>query len=198
MESETVKVLNADSRPDGKTERARFVQGSGGEASTHDASSSALTDSETVWGIQDFAKRFDVTTRTVRFYEDKGLLSPKRLAGARIFGVHDQARFERILRAKRLGFTLDDIKEVLDVTDGRISDRAELLRRKGNFEKVIKSLKRRRKDVEILAQEMTELCADIDVFLAKAPETSDIFQYAKAYDARFRETMADDFSPDRN
>jgi len=96
------------------------------------------------WGIREFADMFDVTPRTIRFYEDKGLLTPARNAGARVFNAEDYVRFERIMRAKRIGFTLDDIKEVLDVTDGHITDRVELLRRKKNFEMVIRTLKRRR------------------------------------------------------
>ena len=102
------------------------------------------------WGIREFAKMFDVTPRTIRFYEDKGLLKPARNAGSRVFSAEDYVRFERIMRAKRIGFTLDDIKEVLEVTDGHVKDRVELLRRKKNFETVIKSLKRRREDIDCL------------------------------------------------
>ena len=78
------------------------------------------------WGIKSFAEIFDVTPRTIRFYEDKGLLSPDRSNGVRVFRPEDRIRFEKIMRGKRLGFTLDDIKEVLDVTDGHVTDRIEL------------------------------------------------------------------------
>lgn len=153
------------------------------------------------WGIREFAEMFEVTPRTIRFYEDKGLLSPARDAGARVFDAEDYLRFEKIMRGKRLGFTLDDIKAVMDVTDGRISDRAELLRRKDNFETVIRSLGRRREDIEILAKDMRDICAVIDSHLDTTPDTDGVFDLAAAYEAKFRQTLyegsaADDYSTD--
>jgi DNA-binding transcriptional MerR regulator len=137
---------------------------------------------------------FDVTPRTIRFYEDKGLLSPKRQAGARIFDAEDYLRFERIMRAKRIGFTLDDIKQVMDVTDGHITDRVELLRRKKNFETVIRSLQRRREDIDVISKNMTEICAVITQNVENATDNDGVFDLAAAYDAKFKQTMADDFS----
>ncbi|MEP3889051.1 MAG: MerR family transcriptional regulator [Hellea sp.] len=146
------------------------------------------------WGIREFAQMFDVTPRTIRFYEDKGLLMPARNAGARIFGAEDYVRFERIMRAKRIGFTLDDIKEVMEVTDGHITDRVELLRRKKNFETVIRSLKRRREDIDVISKNMTEICAVITQNVENAPDSEGVFDLAAAYDAKFKQTMADDYS----
>ena len=125
---------------------------------------------ERKWGIREFAQMFDVTPRTIRFYEDKGLLTPSRDAGARVFGQADYLRFEKIMRGKRLGFTLDDIKEVMEVTDGHITDRVELLRRQKNFRHVIASLKRRREDIASLARDMTEICNVIDTHIEDAPD----------------------------
>jgi len=146
------------------------------------------------WGIREFAEMFDVTPRTIRFYEDKGLLTPARNAGARIFSPEDYVRFERIMRAKRIGFTLDDIKEVLDVTDGYITDRVELLRRKKNFETVIRSLKRRREDIDVISKNMVEICAVISKNIETTPDSEGVFDLAAAYEAQFRETMTDDYS----
>ena len=150
------------------------------------------------WGIRDFAKMFEVTPRTIRFYEDKGLLTPSRDAGARIFGRKDYLRFEKIMRGKRLGFSLDDIKEVLDVTDGHVTDRVELLRRQKNFRHVIASLKRRREDIASLTQDMTEICDVIDAHIEDAPDADGVFDLASAYEAKFSQTpfieeTADDF-----
>jgi len=141
------------------------------------------------WGIRVFADMFDVTPRTIRFYEDKGLLSPERDAGARIFGAKDYLRFEKIMRAKRLGFTLDDIKEVMDVTDGHVTDRVELLRRRKNFETVIKSLQRRREDIDTLTKDMTEICDVIDTHIETAPDADGVFDLASAYEAKLRQTL---------
>ena len=140
------------------------------------------------WGIKTFAEMFDVTPRTIRFYEDKGLLTPIRANGVRIFGPQDRIRFEKIMRGKRLGFALDDIKEVLEVTDGTVTDRNELLRRRQNFQTVINSLQRRREDLDVLANDMTEICEVIDSYIADIPDRETVFDLAKAYEAKFSQT----------
>ena len=117
------------------------------------------------WGIRDFAQIFGVTPRTIRFYEDKGLLSPKRAGQSRVFDRLDFLRFEKIMRAKRLGFSLDDIKSVFDVTDGHVTSRKELLRRKDNFEKVIENLQQFQRDIDTLSQDMRQIC---DVIIDRA------------------------------
>lgn len=146
------------------------------------------------WGIQDFAALHEITPRTLRFYEDKGLINPARQSGGRIYSPEDKVRVEEILRAKRLGFTLEDIKVVMDVTDGHVTDRDELLLRRENFQKVIRSLRRRRKDIDILSLQMTDLCTGIDKFVEDTAGHSAVFKYANAYDAALREHMDDDFA----
>ena len=140
------------------------------------------------WGIKSFAEIFDVTPRTIRFYEDKGLLTPARANGVRVFSPEDRIRFEKIMRGKRLGFTLDDIKEVLEVTDGNVTDQTELLRRRKNFETVINSLQRRRDDVDILAKDMAEICDVIDSYIKETPYKDSVFDLAEAYEAKFSQT----------
>ncbi len=97
-----------------------------------------------------------------------------------------------ILRAKRLGFTLDDIKVVLDVTDGRITDREELAQRSSNFKKVIKSLSRRKTDIDILTRDMNELCRIMDDKLENTEANTEVVQLANAYDAAFKDYFASD------
>jgi len=145
------------------------------------------------WGIREFAEMFDVTPRTIRFYEDKGLLKPARSSGSRIFDAEDYMRFERIMRAKRIGFSLDDIKEVLDVMDGHITDRVELLRRKKNFETVIRSLKRRREDIDVISKNMTDICAVITQNVENAADSEGVFDLAAAYHEKFKQTMAGNY-----
>ena len=145
-------------------------------------------------GLRDL---FEVTPRAIRFYEDKGLINPSRESGSRIFGLEDHGRLTRILRAKRLGFTLDDIKALW--TYGRRCDRpGELTQRRSNFEKVITSLKRRRKDIEILVKEMGEICTIIDDHLAQTPDNTNVTSLAEAYENAFREHLShellDDYS----
>jgi len=69
------------------------------------------------FGIADLAKEFDVTTRTLRFYEDEGLIAPARQGQRRIFSPRDRVRLKLILRGKRLGFSLDEIREIINLYD---------------------------------------------------------------------------------
>ena len=92
------------------------------------------------------------------------------------------------MRGKRLGFTLDDIKEVLDVTDGNVTDKNELLRRRKNFETVINSLQRRRDDVDRLANDMAEICSIIDNYMENVTDNDGVFDLAEAYEAKFSQT----------
>ena len=68
-----------------------------------------------VYGITDLVRDFSVTARALRLYEEKGLLTPRRLNGQRIYSRRDRARLTLILRAKSLGSSLEEIKEYLDL-----------------------------------------------------------------------------------
>ncbi|TLU71771.1 MerR family transcriptional regulator [Lichenicoccus roseus] len=70
-----------------------------------------------LYTVTELASALGVTARALRFYEDKGLINPSRAGGARIYTHRDRARLQLILRGKRLGFTLRDIKEFLDLYD---------------------------------------------------------------------------------
>ena len=67
--------------------------------------------------ISELAREFDITTRTIRFYEDKGLLSPKRKGQARVYAQRDRTRLLLVLRGKRLGFSLDEVAEMITLYD---------------------------------------------------------------------------------
>jgi DNA-binding transcriptional MerR regulator len=69
------------------------------------------------WSIGELAAEFDTTLRTIRFYEDRGLLRPERRGQTRVFSDRDRVRLRLILRGKRLGFALDEIAAVLDMYD---------------------------------------------------------------------------------
>jgi DNA-binding transcriptional MerR regulator len=68
-------------------------------------------------GIQEVAEYLQVTHRTLRFYEDKGLIEPTRVGSTRVYSRKDVARMQLILRGKRLGFSIREIKEFLDLYD---------------------------------------------------------------------------------
>lgn len=82
------------------------------------------TDRDRTYSITELCKEFDVTPRTLRFYEQKGLLSPARRGWTRLFSYRDRARLNLILRGKRVGFSLEEIKEMLDLynlRDGQLT-----------------------------------------------------------------------------
>lgn len=76
--------------------------------------------------ISQLAEEFDVTTRTIRFYEDKGMIHPERRGQTRVFLPRDRVRLKLILRGKRLGFTLAEIREIIDMYDDAEGEKAQL------------------------------------------------------------------------
>ncbi len=78
--------------------------------------------------ISDMCANFDVTPRTLRFYEAKELLSPLRIGTKRLFTKRDRARLTLILRGKRFGFSLEDIRQLLDLYDRDGSQETQLIR----------------------------------------------------------------------
>ena len=83
----------------------------------HKKAQKAETDAEDLYSITQLAGELGISTRTIRFYESKDLLSPDRVGNTRIFRKRDRARLLLILRGKRLGFSLRDISEYLSLYD---------------------------------------------------------------------------------
>jgi DNA-binding transcriptional MerR regulator len=69
------------------------------------------------YSIQHLSKTYDVTPRTIRFYEDKGIISPTRQGVTRVFSERDKVRLELALRGRRLGFSVEEIVEIIDMYD---------------------------------------------------------------------------------
>jgi DNA-binding transcriptional MerR regulator len=78
------------------------------------------------WSISDLAQEFALTTRAIRFYEDEGLLSPRRKGTTRIYGERERTRIKLILRGKRLGLSLSEIGELFDLYEATRSERPQL------------------------------------------------------------------------
>ena len=97
-------------------------------ASRRPPSASAAAPREASYSISELASEFALTTRAIRFYEDEGLLAPRRHKQARIDGGRDRTRVKLILRGKRLGLSLVEIREILDLHDAREGDRRQLQR----------------------------------------------------------------------
>jgi DNA-binding transcriptional MerR regulator len=82
--------------------------------------------SPTSWTISELAREFEITPRTIRFYEDQGIVSPAREGRNRVYGARDRARLKLALRGKRLGLQLAEIRTLIDLYDGPGDSEAQL------------------------------------------------------------------------
>lgn len=107
-----------------------------------------------LWTISELADELNVTTRTIRFYEDKDLLRPQRLGTNRVFNYQDRARLHLILRGKRLGFSLEEIKEFIELYKTEVNP--------SQREQIDYLLQRVRAKVVSLRQQQQDLTMTID------------------------------------
>ena len=99
--------------------------------------------SNRIYTIRQLTKEFSVTARTLRFYEDEKLIAPGRRGQTRLYSARDRARIILILRGRRLGFSLAEIREVLDMYDGKDGEQAQMVHARKKFEERILVLERR-------------------------------------------------------
>ncbi|MBM3517150.1 MAG: MerR family DNA-binding transcriptional regulator [Alphaproteobacteria bacterium] len=119
------------------------------------------------FSIAALAEEFAVTPRTLRFYEDRGLLRPERRGRTRIYSRRDRARLMLILRGKRLGFGLSDIKEMLDLYDIGDGQVEQLRRTWRKCRERIGILVRQRRDLEETLAELQHTCVQIEASLRR-------------------------------
>ena len=112
-------------------------------------------DKRKTYTITELSREFDVTPRTLRFYEDKGLLNPTRNGQNRIYAYRDRVRLKLILQGKRVGFPLADIKELLDLYDLRDGQVTQLRVSLGKFDQRIGALRRQKADIEEAIADLT-------------------------------------------
>jgi DNA-binding transcriptional MerR regulator len=109
------------------------------------------------WSIGELAEEFDTTLRTIRFYEDRGLLAPERHGTTRIFHDRDRVRLQLILRGKRLGFTLDEIAHVINMYDETPGERGQLAFLIADIGKRRDALLDKRRDLDEALAELDDL-----------------------------------------
>jgi DNA-binding transcriptional MerR regulator len=117
---------------------------------------------EPLYSIGDLSAELGISPRAIRFYEDQGLLRPQRIGGNRIYGAGDRARLLLILRGKRLGFALAEIKELLNLYEVD-PDHLEQLRAtlaKGRVR--IAELERQQQEIALTLKELREIGAHIE------------------------------------
>jgi len=126
----------------------------------------SVPENRDLFAIADLAREFGISTRAIRFYEAKGLLSPERVGATRIFRRRDRARLILILRGKRLGFSLRDISDYLSLYDANRNQQVQLLTAK--IDERLVSLERQRDDLETTIAELKEIKKLADERLVKA------------------------------
>lgn len=104
--------------------------------------------------ISELAKEFGVTTRTIRYYEDQGLLSPTREGVNRIFSNRDRVRLKLALRGKRLGFSLGEIRELFELYDVSRDEKKQIEEFLAKLERRRALLEQQREDIEVMLTEI--------------------------------------------
>lgn len=121
--------------------------------------------------VSELADALDVTTRTIRFYEQKGLLTPQRAGKTRVYTHRDKARLQLILRGKRLGFSLAEIKEYLDLYDADPTQAYQLRLLLGRVDDRIATLEAQQRDLQLTLQELYRVQAEASAALTQRTQT---------------------------
>lgn len=111
--------------------------------------------------VTEFAEQLGLTARALRFYEDKGLITPRRVGTTRVFSARDRARMTLILRGKRLGFSLSAIRDYLDLYDTDPTQRSQL-------QLLLTAVGKRREQLLAQRQAIDEALAELDDIIAQA------------------------------
>ncbi len=109
---------------------------------------------ESTFSITELAREFDVTPRTIRFYEDQGMLAPERKGRQRIFHDRDHVRLRLILRGKRLGFSLAEVKEIIELYDVDSGGEKQLVH-------LLQKINQRRTSLEQQTRDIKEIMQDL-------------------------------------
>ncbi|HEX4262506.1 MAG TPA: MerR family DNA-binding transcriptional regulator [Acetobacteraceae bacterium] len=121
---------------------------------------------EHLYTVTELAADLGITPRTMRFYEDKGLISPRRAGTTRVYTARDRGRMVLILRGKRLGFSLRDIGEYLDLYDADPTRREQTCMLLGKLDRRIEDLEQQRRAVEQSLGELRNIRAQAEAALS--------------------------------
>jgi DNA-binding transcriptional MerR regulator len=120
------------------------------------------------WTVGELAEDLGVTTRTLRFYESEGLITPERARGRRVYGPRDHARMRLILRGRRLGMTLAECREIVDMYDGaESSELRQLTTLLARLDEIAADLRHRQADIRRTLTEVTDVAGQCRSRLAE-------------------------------
>jgi len=142
---------------------------------------------ERTFAIRQLCQEFKVTPRALRFYEDKGLLSPARDGMSRVYNHRDRVRLQLILQGKRVGFSLNEIREILDLYDHNDGGAAQMARSLRKFRERILALKAQREDIEGAIQALEDGCVRLERQLSEL--RPDLLPQAADYDSAMRSRL---------
>ena len=157
---------------------------------TNKLSKISAADSRT-YTISELAREFGVTPRALRFYEDKDMLHPARDGMTRVYSHRDRGRVKIIVRLKRLGLPLADIREILDLYGLEDGQRAQMRMSLVKFQNQIKELESQREDIEMALQELHNGIEWLEEQLDKIGPGPEEAENLKAYDAVARRQLDD-------
>ena len=109
------------------------------------------------YAIGELAKEFEVTSRTLRLYEEEGLLKPQRAGTRRIYSERNRVRLRLILRGKRLGWSLSEIKELFDLYDSSHGEEAQLELMLAKLEQRREMLETQKRDIENALEDLERI-----------------------------------------
>ncbi|HEX8304505.1 MAG TPA: MerR family DNA-binding transcriptional regulator [Jatrophihabitans sp.] len=122
------------------------------------------------WTVGELADELGITTRTLRFYEAEGLIAPARAGSARVYDHRDRARLRLILRGKRFGMSLSEIREIVDMYDGAASsERRQLEILLARLGEIGEDLRARERDLARTLREVAEVAAQCRERLDQLP-----------------------------
>jgi DNA-binding transcriptional MerR regulator len=130
--------------------------------------SSTEARSDQSWTVGELADDLGVTTRTLRFYEAEGLINPRRVGAQRVYSARDRARLRLILRGKRFGMSLAEIREIVDMYDGAASsEQRQLATLLGRLEEIATDLRARQQDLRRTLDEVADVAEQCRTRLAE-------------------------------
>ena len=122
-------------------------------------------DREKTYSITEMCREFSITPRTLRFYEQKGLISPSRRGWTRLYSYRDRARIKLILRGKKVGFPLEEIKEMLDLYNLRDGQMTQLKVAAVKMRERLTALRQQRHELEEAIADLERTCEIVDGML---------------------------------
>lgn len=134
----------------------------------HSVDASAPTSAPKMFTIGDLARELDISTRTIRYYEERGLLSPQRTERAqqRLYTPRDRVRLKLLLRARGLGFALDDIRELFEIYDATRDERRQEERLRLMILERLRQIETQLSDLTDLRDELRDALAQVESHLA--------------------------------